>query len=101
MTWIKTVNRKDADDAQRAKLREAFRWAQMYPREYSAPVPSLAALEKETGEGGISDAHTLLPDTLYHAFALLGTLLQPDLTLSRTQQEMIATTVSVINHCFY
>ena len=101
MTWIKTVKRNEGDDAQRAKLREAFRWGQMYPPEYRASVPALVAIEKETGEGGISDAHTLLPDTLYHAFALLGTLLQPDLALSRTQQEMIATTVSVINHCFY
>ena len=95
MTWIKTIPPQQADE----KLREAYRWRALYPPEYGASVPSLREVEKNGGN--ISSSHSLLPDPLYHAFALLGTLLAPDLPLSRTQQEMIATTVSVINHCYY
>ena len=59
-------------------------------------------LERDAATGGgISDSHSLLPDTLYHAFATYGTLLSPDLPLTRRQHEMIATVVSVINDCFY
>ena len=46
-------------------------------------------------------SHSLLPDTLYHAFATYGTLLSPDLPLTRRQHEMIAATVSALNSCFY
>ncbi|HLK60782.1 MAG TPA: hypothetical protein VKU00_29735, partial [Chthonomonadaceae bacterium] len=55
---------------------------------------------RDTG-GNISGSHSLLPDTLYHAFATLGTLLSPDLPLTRRQHEMIATVVSVLNDCYY
>ena len=101
MTWIETLNFRTATDEQKAKLREANRWRQMYPREYAAQVPALKELENEATGGGISDSHTLIPDAMYHAFSLLGSVLQPDLPLSRTQHEMIATVVSVINHCYY
>ena len=101
MTWIKTVRPRELDAEQKARFRDAFRWRSMYPPEYGAEIASLKEAASEAAGGGISDAHTLLPDSLYHAFALFGTLLQPDLPLSRAQHEMIAATVSVINHCFY
>lgn len=101
MTWIKTNLLRRAEGEQKAKLREAFRWRSAYPREYGAEVPALVEAAGEAAGGGISDSHTLIPDALYHAFALLGSLLQPDLPLSRRQQEMIAVTVSTLNHCFY
>ena len=94
MTWIKTV--KPREDP---KLREATKFMHLYPPEYSAEVESLQARTRESG--GISSAHTLLPDTLHHVFSAYGTLLQPDLPLSRAQHEMIATVVSVLNDCFY
>jgi hypothetical protein len=97
MTWIKTVRMRDADE----KLREAFRFRHLYPPEYAADVPSLSKVASPENGGGISDSHTLLPDALYHAFALYGHLLSPELALSRPQQEMIATVVSVANDCFY
>lgn len=98
MTWIKTIPPAEADE----KLRDARRKSGgLYPPEYAAEVESLKIAASRATGGGISDSHTLLPDTLYHAFATLGTLLSPDLPLSRKQHEMIATTVSVINHCFY
>lgn len=90
MTWIKTVSPKDS-----APLREAMqKQAGLYPKEYKIPVDGL-------GGESILFSHSLLPDTLYHSFSAFGTLMSPDLPLSRTQHEMIATTVSQINDCFY
>jgi hypothetical protein len=98
MTWIKTVPPSEADE----KLRELARKTRgIYPPEYAGEVESLKVLASRAAGGGITDSHTLLPETLYHAFSTLGTLLSPDLPLNRKQHEMIATTVSVINHCFY
>lgn len=98
MTWIKTVPPSEVDE----KLRDAKRNALAgYPPEYGADVDSLRELASRSSGGGISDSHSLIPDALYHAFSTLRTLLSPDLPLSRKQHEMIATTVSVLNHCFY
>ena len=98
MTWIKTIGPNEAD----AELREAMRrYKSLYPIEYRDEVEVLKVVASRAAGGGISDSHSLLPDTLYHAFATLGTLLSPDLPLSRRQHEMIATVVSVINDCFY
>ncbi len=97
MTWIKTVRLREGGE----RLRQAMRWRSLYPKEYGGEVPALKELAAPENGGGISDSHTLLPDTLYHAFATYGTLLSPDLPLSRAQHEMIATTVSVLNDCFY
>jgi hypothetical protein len=46
-------------------------------------------------------SHSLIPQALHHAFATFGVLTDPALPLSRRQQEMIATTVSALNRCFY
>lgn len=98
MTWIKTISPKEGDE----KLREALqKQGGLYPAEYRTPVHALAAAEAKEGGAGIVLSHSLLPDTLYHSFATYGTLLSPDLPLSRRQHEMIAATVSVINDCFY
>ncbi len=96
MTWIKTVRLKDSPE-----LREKAKWRLLYPPEYGVPVPVLKEWEAPERGGGISESHTLIPGAYYHAFALFGELLQPDLPLNRSQQEMIATVVSVINACFY
>ena len=49
-----------------------------------------------------SSPHTALFRTaLYHAFATFGSLMSPDLPLSRKQHEMITTLVSVTNRCHY
>lgn len=98
MTWIKTIRPREADEA----LRQAMnRYRQLYPIEYRNEVEVLKSVAGREQGGSISDSHSLLPDTLYHAFATLGTLLSPDLPLTRRQHEMIATTVSVLNRCFY
>jgi alkylhydroperoxidase family enzyme len=46
-------------------------------------------------------SHSLIPQAMYHAFAAFGSLMDPRLPLSRRQHEMIATTVSVLNRCYY
>jgi hypothetical protein len=92
MAWIKTLNPDDADPA----LREIMmKTRAMYPPEYGTDVPAIPA-----GESIVS-SHTLIPDALHHAFALLAVLMRPELPLQRRHHEMIATVVSATNRCFY
>ena len=93
MTWIKTIPASENEEVRRVV--EAQR--EFYPVEYATPV-------HPTGDGetaGIVASHSLIPDALYHAFATFGTLMSPDLPLSRRQHEMITTVVSVTNRCHY
>lgn len=93
MTWIRTVPLSEADE----QLREAIEGQKgLYPIEYATPV-------HPTGDGtsSIVASHSLIPEALKHAFSTFGALMSPDLPLSRRQHEMIATIVSVTNHCFY
>ncbi len=98
MTWIKIIPYSKASE----ELKTAYEGARgLYPEEYAHNVPAVEARAKTEGEESIVASHSLLPKTLYHAFATFGTLLSPDLPLTRRQHEMIATTVSAINTCFY
>ena len=93
MTWIKTVPVSEAS----AELMRALESQHpLYPKEYEAPV-----LRVDEEMAGIVSSPSLIPDALYHAFSTFGVLLSPDLPLTRRQHEMINTTVSVINRCFY
>lgn len=93
MAWIRTVSPEDDE-----RLRSALeKQGGLYPPEYRVPVEAA----EQHGGGGIVISHSLLPETLYHAFATYGTLLSPDLPLTRRQHEMIAATVSALNRCFY
>ena len=97
MTWIKTVPYEQAGPDLR-RVYEAVR--ALYPKEYgSGPLPSL------TRPDGTSDsivaAHSIIPEAMRHMMSGLAVLLQPDLALTRRQQEMIAAVVSVENSCFY
>ena len=69
----------------------------LYPVEYRTPAPAVDRGEAES----ITASHSLIPDALYHAFATFGSLMSPELPLSRAQHEMIATMVSVTNRCVY
>ena len=92
MTWIRTVSPeedkcvREAMESQRA----------LYPIEYATPVHA-----SDGGGAAIVASHSLIPQALYHAFATFGTLMSPELPLSRRQHEMITTVVSVTNHCHY
>ena len=93
MAWIRTIPLSEADD----ELRKAVEGEQaLYPIEYATPVHPT-----EGGGADIVASHTLIPQALYHAFATFGTLMSPDLPLTRRQHEMITTVVSVTNRCVY
>ncbi len=96
MAWIKTIPPTEADEKLRAAL-EGQR--SLYPPEYAIPVDAVT-VEGEQG-AGIVNSHSLIPDALYHAFAPFGVLMSPDLPLARRQHEMITTTVSSLNRCWY
>ena len=93
MTWIKTL-RMDEDERVKQAI-EAER--KLYPSEYRTPAPAV-----DRGEANsITASHSLIPDALYHSFSALGAMMAPDLPLTRRQQEMINTVVSVTNRCHY
>ena len=92
MTWIKTISTEEDEKVRHAV--EAQR--ALYPIEYATPVHPT-----EEGAAQIVASHSLIPEALYHAFATFGTLMSPDLPLSRRQHEMITTVVSVTNRCHY
>ncbi len=92
MAWIKTVSPEGNEKLAKALADQRS----YYPKEYAAPVQAL-----DEGLPGIVASHSLLPQTLYHAFSTFGTLMSPDLPLDRRQHEMIATMVSVTNRCKY
>lgn len=94
MTWIKTIPFGEADEELRRAM-EAQR--RLYPIEYAEPVHPTPDGESS----GIVASHSLIPGALYHAFATFGTLMSPDLPLTRAQHEMITTVVSVTNRCHY
>ena len=97
MAWIKTIPMSEADERMKELM---MKQRELYPVEYATPVEG-------TDEAGRPDmpnivaSHTLIPDALFHAFSTFGALMSPDLPLTRRQQEMITTTVSVTNRCFY
>ncbi len=97
MAWIKTIKPEEADEKLIAAMHSQ---RHLYPKEYAERVDAATSQSSEQDES-IIRSHSLLPDTLHHAFATYGTLLSPDLPLSRAQHEMIAATVSVCNSCFY
>jgi len=93
MTWIKTVTVDDSEEVR--KVVESQR--ALYPIEYATPVHPTP--DGETA--GIVASHSLIPQALFHAFATFGSLMSPDLPLTRRQHEMITTVVSVTNRCHY
>lgn len=93
MTWIKTIPFSEANETLRRLMAEQ---RALYPVEYATPVFPTA-----DGPSQIVASHSLIPQALFHAFATFGVLMSPDLPLSRWQQEMITTVVSVTNRCFY
>ncbi|MCI0704001.1 MAG: carboxymuconolactone decarboxylase family protein [Planctomycetia bacterium] len=96
MPWIKTIPYEEAD-ANLLPVYEAIR--ALYPVEYFTPVPSL--VRPDDRSESITAAHSLIPEAMRHMMSGFGVLLQPNLPLTRRQQEMIAAVVSVRNQCFY
>lgn len=97
MTWIRHIPYEQADD----ELRQTYEAVRsLFPVEYAGPpVPSL--VRSDGGIDSISAVHSLIPEAMRHLMSGLAVLLQPNLPLTRCQQEMIAAVVSVENRCFY
>ena len=91
MAWIETIKFTEADETLRRAIADQNA---LYPKEY-------ARSPNDDGSTSIVATHTLFPDTLFHAFATFGTLMSPDLPLTRRQHEMITTRVSALNRCVY
>lgn len=97
MTWIKHIPYEQADEELK-RVYESVR--SLYPVEYAGPpVPSL--VRPDGGADSIVAAHSLIPEAMRHMMSGLAVLLQPNLPLTRRQQEMIAAVVSVENSRFY
>lgn len=97
MTWIKHIPYEQAGDELK-RVYESVRG--LYPVEYAGPpVPSL--IRADGSSDSIVTAHSLIPAAMQHMMSGLAVLLQPNLGLTRRQQEMIAAVVSVENSCFY
>ena len=97
MTWIKTMPPTE-DTAVREALQKL---AALYPQEYDPSRRHERILPELVKNDSIMTSHSLIPQAMYHAFAIFGSLMDPALPLSRRQHEMIATTVSTLNRCFY
>lgn len=97
MAWIPT--RKPGPDAPEL-ARAMAEGMSGYPREYGRAAPD-AKLPPSVAADSIVGAHSLAPGVLRHIFAGYRAMLDPTLPLSRRDHELIATTVSVLNECFY
>lgn len=91
MAWIKTIPFTEADETLLKALEAQHK---LYPKEYARPPG-------DDGSTSIVATHTLIPEALYHAFATFGSLMSPELPLTRAQHEMITTRVSAVNRCHY
>jgi hypothetical protein len=97
MTWIKTIPYEQAGP----ELRLVYAATRaLYPKEYAGEaIPSL--VRPDGTSDSIVAAHSLIPEAMRHMMSGFAVLLQPNLPLTRRQQEMIAAVVSVHNSCFY
>ena len=95
--WIRTLPPGEAE----GPLLEALRaQASLYPPEYAVPVEQ-SGPDGDRAAVSIVMSHSLIPGALLHAFSTYGTLLSPELPLTRRQHELIAATVSAVNRCHY
>lgn len=97
MTWIPTIPPQLAE----GELRDAYQSTYaLYPPEYGTVIAK--ALRRPDGmSDSIVAAHSLIPQALRHSMSAFGAMLSPELPLTRSQHEMIATVVSALNACFY
>lgn len=97
MTWIKTTSPMESP-----AVREVLqKLAVLYPKEYDPSHRHERILPDLVKNDSIMTSHSLIPQAMYHAFAAFGSMMDAALPLSRRQHEMIATTVSTLNQCFY
>jgi hypothetical protein len=96
MTWIRIIPPDEAGP----ELADTYRRLRAtYPAEYAPPVETL--LKPDGTADSITQAHSLLPEAMWHNMAGFAVLMRPGLPLGRREQEMIAAVVSATNSCFY
>src|SRR5262249_46067910 len=71
MAWSRTVSPEEVDERLQKALADQ---RVLYPKEYAEPIQAL-----DKGLPGIVASHTLIPEALYHAFSMFGSLMAPDL----------------------
>ena len=98
MTWIKTLTPSPEHPELLAAMHEALA---SYPPEYRSGPTQASRLPEDVKSESVVRSHSLIPEALRHVFAGYGAMLDPRLPLSRRQHEMVATTVSVLNDCYY
>ena len=96
MTWIRTIPPAEAAP-ELQRIYETLK--DLYPPEYGTAVE--AVKRPDGGTDSIVAAHSLLPEAMLHTFRAHLALMQPDMPLTRRQQEMISTVVSALNRCVY
>ncbi len=72
MAWIRTITKAEAHK-KLLKAMEAQR--ELYPKEYADPVHP-----DPSGASSVVGSHTLIPETLHHAFATFGAIMSPGVT---------------------
>ncbi len=98
MTWIEIQSPGPDHPELGPALELALRG---YPAEYAPEGQEPGRLPAAVETDSIVMAHSLIPAALGHFMAGYAALLDPALPLSRRQHELIATTVSTLNRCFY
>ena len=98
MTWIKTVPPSPENAAVWEVLQTL---SALYPKEYDQARRHERHVPDSVKNDSIILAHSLLPKVMLHAFSTFGALMDPALPLTRRQHEMITTTVSTLNRCYY
>jgi len=96
MTWVRIVRPDESPAVRDAMMAQRA----LYPDVYGAPMDP-EHVPAPVLRDAITLSHSLIPEALRHAFATFGVLMDPALPLGRREHEMIATTVSVLNKCFY
>ncbi len=98
MTWFKTIP-PTPDNAPVWEVLQTLN--RLYPQEYDQSRRGERRVPEIVKNDSIMLSHSLLPTVMLHAFSTFGALLDPALPLSRRQHELITTTVSTLNRCFY
>ena len=96
MTWIPTIPFPQSQGELQKAYQDVYA---LYPPEYGIEVDTIK--RPDGTADSIVAAHSLIPQALRHSMSAYGALLAPELPLSRSQHEMIATVVSSLNGCFY
>jgi hypothetical protein len=96
MTWIPVIQPADAQGELLQAYQDVYA---LYPAEYQSDVEAVRRADGSTDS--VVATHSLIPQALRHSMSAFAVMMAPELPLTRSQHEMIATVVSALNACFY